>query len=73
MSVFKPMIWYLREIPSFNTLRSMNVGYVQWDIQAFTVVLLPFLDAAPNLEEFIIFDSNPSDKNHPFFSPDFID
>ena len=76
MSVFKPILQQLRKIPSLNSLSSVNVGYVQWDTQAVTGVLLPFLGAAPNLEDFIItFDSSItsiSDKNHPLYSPDLI-
>ena len=60
MSVFSPIIQKLRENSCFNTLRSVNIGYVQLNTQAYTEVLLPLLTAAPNLEEFIIYDSTDS-------------
>ena len=50
----------------------MNVGDVEWNTQGITEVLLSFIGAAPNLEDFFIFDSDLDDFNHPLYSPDFI-
>ena len=72
MSVLWSVLRFLGEIPSFNTLRSVNVGSVQWNTEEFTRLLLPFLSAAPNLEEFTIFDTDSSNKNLPLYRPDFI-
>ena len=62
----------LREIPSLNTLKSVSVGNVKWNTQEIVKVLLPFLSASPNLEDFIMFDSNLGTWNHPLYEPDFI-
>ena len=54
MNELRLVLMLLKESPSLGTLKSVDVGDIQWNTQEAAEVLLPFLSAAPNLEQFII-------------------
>ena len=75
MNELRSLLSLLGESHCLNTLRSVNVGGVQWNTQEIAQVLFPFLSAAPNLEDFTILDENQfifGDENRLLYSPDFI-
>ena len=67
MNELRSLLSRLKNSPSISTLRSLDVGGVQWDTQEIAEVLFPFLSAAPNLEEFTLFDYNLNTMNHKNF------
>ena len=54
MNELKLVLQKLREIPSFNSLKSVDLGAVEMNTEEIAEVLIPFLNEAQNLQEFII-------------------